>query len=210
MKKILKIFILLTICIGLNGCKLESNNMENINIYTTTYPINYLINYLYGEHSKIYSIYPTGIDIDTYELSDRKIEEYSNSNLFIFNSLDKDRDYAVKMINKNKNLKVIDVATGINYNNSPEELWLNPYNYLMMAENIKKGLTEYINNPYLIEEVDNKYNDLEYNISKLDAKLTESITNANYKTIITDNTALKYLEKYGLTVIMSVSKSPVK
>ena len=175
--------------------------MKNINIYTTTYPFNYLINVLYGDYSKIYSIYPTGVDIDEYEISNRKLKEYSKSDLFIFNSLDKDRNYAVKMINNNSNLKVIDVSTGMNYDNSVEELWLNPYNYLMMAENIKNGLAEYITNPYLVEEIEKNYEELEYNISKIDADLTESITNASYKTIVVDNDLFKYLEKYGLTVI---------
>lgn len=201
MKYIKKILLTLTIALLLSGCEIENNDMKNINIYTTTYPINYLINSLYGDYSKIYSIYPTGVDIDKYEISNRKLKEYSKSDLFIFNSLDKDRDYAVKMINDNSELKVIDVATGMNYDNSIEELWLNPYNYLMMAENIKNGLAEYITNPYLVEEIEKNYEELEYNISKLDADLTESITNANYKTIVVDNDLFKYLEKYGLKVI---------
>ena len=201
MKHIKKILLTLTIALLLSGCEIENNDMKNINIYTTTYPINYLINSLYGDYSKIYSIYPTGVDIDEYEISNRKLKEYSKSDLFIFNSLDKDRDYAVKMINNNSELKVIDVSTGMNYENSIEELWLNPYNYLMMAENIKNGLAEYITNPYLVEEIEKNYEELEYNISKIDADLTESITNANYKTIVVDNDLFKYLEKYGLKVI---------
>lgn len=198
MKKLIKIIL---ICILITGCDLNSKTMENINIYTTSYPINYLITSLYGEHSKIYSIYPTGVNISDYELSDRKLEEYSQSELFIFNSLDKDRDYAVKMINLNNKLKVIDVATGMKYDNSIEELWLNPNDYLMMAQNIKKGLAEYIKNPYLVEEIEEKYNTLEYNISKLDANLNETIENASYKTIVVDNDIFKYLKKHGLKVI---------
>lgn len=201
MKHIKKILLTLAIALLLSGCEIENNDMKNINIYTTTYPINYLINVLYGDYSKIYSIYPTGVDIDEYEISNRKLKEYSKSDLFIFNSLDKDRDYAVKMINNNSELKVIDVSTGMNYENSIEELWLNPYNYLMMAENIKNGLAEYITNPYLVEEIEKNYEELEYNISKIDADLTESITNASYKTIVVDNDLFKYLEKYGLKVI---------
>lgn len=201
MKFIKKISLLLLMPLIISGCDIESDNMKDINIYTTTYPINYLINSLYGDYSKVYSIYPTGVDLNEYKISERKLEEYSKSDLFIFNSLDKDRNYAVKMINNNSNLKVIDVSTGMNYKYSIEELWLNPYNYLMMAENIKDGLSEYINNPYLVEEIQKKYETLEYNISKIDADLTESISNAKYKTIIVDNDLFKYLEKYGLTVI---------
>lgn len=201
LKKFILINSLIIIILTLNGCNLESDNMKDINIYTTTYPLNYLINSLYGDYSKVYSIYPNGIDLNEYQISDRKLEEYSKSDLFIFNSLDKDRDYAVKMINNNSKLKVIDASTGMNYENSIEELWLNPYNYLMMAENIKEGLSEYINNPYLVEEINENYESLEYDISKIDADLTETISNAPYKTIVVDNDLFKFLEKYGLTVI---------
>lgn len=201
MKLLKKLSILICILFLTSGCETNSNNMDNISIYTTTYPINFLINTLYEEHAKVYSIYPTGITLDDYKLSDRKLEEYSKSDLFVFNSLDKDRDYAVKMINLNSKLKVIDVATGMKYENSIEELWLNPNNYLMMAENVKTGLSEYINNPYLIEEIEEKYEDLEYSISKLDADLTETIINAKYNTIVVDNDMFKFLEKHGLKVI---------
>ena len=119
-----------------SGCEIHSNKMDDISIYTTTYPINYLITSFYGEHSRVYSIYPTGVILDDYKLSERKLNEYSKSDLFIFNSLDKDRDYAVKMINLNDKLKVIDVATGMKFEHSIEELWLNPNDYLMMGENI--------------------------------------------------------------------------
>ena len=201
MKKIISLIISLGMILTLSGCNVNEKTMEDINIYTTTYPINFIINNLYEEHAKIYSVYPTGVDINKYELSTRKLEEYSKSDLFVFNSLDKDRDYAVEMINLNSKLKVIDVATGMKYDYAIEELWLSPNNYLMMAENLKNGLAEYINNPYLVEEIKEKYKDLEYEISKLDASLTETITNAESKVIVTDNDMFKFLEKYGLKVI---------
>ena len=108
------------------------------------------------------------------------------------------------MINYNSKLKVIDVSTGMDYNNSVVELWINPYNYLMMAENIKNGLSEYINNPYLVEEINKNYDSLKLDISKIDADLTESIKNAKYNTIVVDSDMFKFLEKYGLNVISLV------
>lgn len=201
MKVIKRLLLVSFICFFVCGCDIKNDNMKDINIYTTTYPINYLIKSLYGDYSKIYSIYPNGVNLEEYKISDRKILEYSKSDLFVFNSLDKDREYAVKMINKNSSLKVIDVSTGMDFENSVEELWLNPYNYLMMAENIKNGLSEYIKNPYQVEEIDKNYKTLEYNISKIDADLTESISSAKYKTIVVDNDLFNYLNKYGLKVI---------
>lgn len=201
MKKIRNICCLLVMFMILTGCVFKRDTMENIDIYTTVYPINYLVNCLYGTNSQIYSIYPNGVNLDKYQLSDKKIAEYSSKDLFVFNSLDRDRDIAIKLINKNKNLKVIDVSVGMSVNNSVLELWLNPYNYLMMAQNLKNGLNQYITDPYLIKEIENNYEDLKFNLSKLDASLKDSINDAKYKTIVVDDDALLFLEKYNLKVI---------
>lgn len=190
----------------LSGCSIDSDNMEDIDIYTTIYPIRFLISSLYGDNSTVYSIYPSGVDTDDFELSEKKLEEYADTDLFVFNSLDRDRDFAVKMININKNLKVIDVAIGMTYDYDIAELWLNPYNYLMMAQNTKDGLLEYVFNPYLISNTDgtginDKYENLRYDLSKLDADMKENISLAKYDTIVVDNNLFKFLEKYGLKVL---------
>ncbi len=204
--KYLKFGLAFVFILILSGCLFKRDSMEDINIYTTIYPVNYLIDYLYGNNANIYSIYPSDVDVLEYELSNKKIDEYAHSDLFVFNSLDKDRDYAVKMLNKNKNLKVIDVSMGMSYNNSIEELWLNPYNYLMMAQNVKDGLLEYVTNPYLISNndktgIEDRYESLKYELSNLDANLKEAINGASYTTIVVDNDLFKFLEKYNLKVI---------
>ena len=205
MKKI-KLFMLLISIFLLSGCNITKDSMGDIEVYTTIYPIKYLIDSLYGTNSTIYSIYPSGVNPEEFKLSDKKLEEYSKTDLFVFNSLDRDREFAVKMINNNKNLKVIDVSMGMTYENNITELWLNPYNFLMMAQNTKNGLLEYIDNPYLISNsdgtgIENRYDELKYNLSRLDADIKEAISLAPNKTIVVDNDMFKYLEKYNLNVI---------
>jgi len=192
----------------LSGCKLniDTDSMKDIKVYTTIYPIRYLIDSLYGTNSTIYSIYPSGVEPKDFQISDKKLEEYSQADLFVFNSLDKERDYAVKMINKNKKLKIIDVSMGMTYDNDIAELWLNPYNYLMMAQNTKNGLLEYISNPYLITNdegtgVEDKYEALKYDLSRLDADIKETISLSSYDTIVVDNDVFNFLSKYNLNVI---------
>lgn len=185
----------------LTGC-FKRDDMEDIKIYTTLYPTRYLIESLYGNNADIFSVYPSGIDVDNYEFTSKQLNEFSHSGLFVFNSKrTMERDLAIDLINKNKNLKIIDVSLGMNYSYSLEELWLNPYNYLMMAQNVKTGLEEYISNPYLIKEVDENYQVLKISLSELDAEIKEIVNNAEYTTIVVDNDALKFLEKYGLNVI---------
>ena len=206
MKKKKLLILLLGIITLLPGCSLTKDSMEDITIYTTVYPVRYLIDSLYGEYSTINSIYPSGIDPSEFELSEKKMKEYANSDLFVFNSLDRDRDFAVDMININKDLKIIDISLGMTYDNNIAELWLNPYNYLMMAQNTKNGLLEYVDNPYLISNndktgIEDKYDELKYDLSRLDADMKEDISLATYKTIVVDNDMFKFLEKYNLKVI---------
>ena len=202
MKKIKLLGLLFSVLI-LSGCDLFKNDiMEDIDVYTTTYPTNYLIKYLYGNHATVHSIYPTGVNFKEYELSDKKINEYAKSDLYVFNSQDIDYDYAIRMINENQNLKRINTTHGMpRYANSIEELWLNPYDYLMMAKNIKDSLSEYITNPYLVEEVNNNYENLSYELSKLDAVYKETLSNGTYDTIVTDNNLFNFLKKYNINVI---------
>ena len=207
MKKRIILILIMTITL-LSGCKLniDTDSMKDIKVYTTIYPIRYLIDSLYGTNSTIYSIYPSGVEPKDFQISDKKLEEYSQADLFVFNSLDKERDYAVKMINKNKKLKIIDVSMGMTYDNDVAELWLNPYNYLMMAQNTKNGLLEYISNPYLITNdegtgVEDKYEALKYDLSRLDADIKETISLSSYDTIVVDNDVFNFLSKYNLNVI---------
>lgn len=208
--KFIKILGVTTLSLILTGCLFKRDTMEDIDIYTTIYPINYLTNYLYGDYSKIHSIYPSGVEVSEFNLSDKKLREYAHSDLFIFNSLDKDRDYAVKMINENKNLKVIDTSLSVSYEYSVRELWLNPNNFLMMAQNIKDGLNEYISNPYINDEIEKKYEELNKDLSKLDANLKEALKYATYDTLVVDSDAFKFLENLlsdkSLTII-SLDKS---
>lgn len=207
MKKKIILILIMTLTL-LSGCKLniDTDSMKDIKVYTTIYPIRYLIDSLYGTNSTIYSIYPSGVEPKDFQISDKKLEEYSQADLFVFNSLDKERDYAVKMINKNKKLKIIDVSMGMTYDNDVAELWLNPYNYLMMAQNTKNGLLEYISNPYLITNdegtgVEDKYEALKYDLSRLDADIKETISLSSYDTIVVDNDVFNFLSKYNLNVI---------
>lgn len=207
MKKRIILILIMTFTL-LSGCKLniDTDSMKDIKVYTTIYPIRYLIDSLYGTNSTIYSIYPSGVEPKDFQISDKKLEEYSQADLFVFNSLDKERDYAVKMINKNKKLKIIDVSMGMTYDNDIAELWLNPYNYLMMAQNTKNGLLEYISNPYLITNdegtgVEDKYETLKYDLSRLDADIKETISLSSYDTIVVDNDVFNFLSKYNLNVI---------
>lgn len=200
MKKLTYLFLISISILTLTGC-FKRDNFEDITIYTTAYPIEYITNELYGEHSNIKSIYPDGTNIKSYNLNNKQIKDYSKSSLFIFNGLGKEETYVSDFVKYNKNLMIIDASQSIEYTYNEEELWLDPSNFLMISRNIKNGLLEYIENHYLKEEIAKNYDNLKLKISNVDANLKVIYENATHKTIVTDNNTLKFLEKYGFTVI---------
>ena len=198
MKKICSL-ILIVLVFSLTGC-IKRDNMEDITVYTTNYPSYYITKRLYGSYAKIKSIYPNGINIDDYNLTNKQIKDYSNTDLFIFNGLSKEKKYVSEMRKNNSNLKIIDTTLSMEYDYDMNELWLDPSNLLMMAQNIKTGFKEYVDSYYLNSKINSNYDKLKIEASNLDAKIKDIVSNGNSKTIVTSNNMFKYLEKYGLTV----------
>lgn len=210
MKKLIKLSILgLFVLVLSSGC-FKRDNLEGIEIVTTAYPYEYVTNLLYGEHSLVNSIYPDGTDISTYSLNDKQIKDYSNKELFIYNGLSDDKDIALELLDYNHDMMIIDATSGMETTYGEEELWLNPSNLLMITQNIKTGLNEYITNSYLKKEIDSAYEEIKITLSELDAEIKLTAENATRKTIVVNNDALKFLEKYGFTVIsLDDSTNPV-
>ena len=71
----------------------------------------------------------------------------------------------------------------------------------MMSQNVRRSLSEYASSAYLKKDVDDAYDELKINLSELDAEYRLASESTNNKTIIVADSALKYLEKFGLEVI---------
>lgn len=202
MKK--KFFIIVCTVLSLfilSGCSKDDNTTTSMTAYTSVYPVEYVLDNLYGDNIAIYSIYPDGINYKNYKLTDKQLSDYSKGDLYVYNgNIKKEKDYAVKLINNNKNIKIIDSSLGMNYTNDPAEVWLNPSNYLMMASNIKKGLEEYINEKIYSDTIESNYEELKLKLSKIDAELKQIATNANNPVLVVSSDTFMYLEKYGFIV----------
>ena len=198
-----KIIILCITCLLFCGC-LKRDTMEDIEIYTSYYPIEFITQKLYGNNSEIHSIYPDGTNPNDTSLTEKQLTDYSKGQLFIFSGLSNEKNYLYDMLSNNNNLKIIDstlsMQTNPNYGNKIEELWLDPNNLLMIARNIKDGLEEYINNYYLKNEIDNNYSNLKVELSQLSANLHLISETSDNPTLVVSNDVFKFLENYGFTV----------
>ena len=200
MKKKLLLLIILILPVFLTGC--ASDSMDDIEIIVTNYPNEYVMKKLYGNHASISSIYPDGVSTENYKINKKQKKEYSKSDLFVYNGLiEKERNLAVELLAINPDLKIIDTAYVLETEYSPEELWLNPSSLLMMSQNVRISLNEYLSNTYLKKEVNELYDKLKIDLSELDAEYRLAVESTNNKTIVVSDNALKYLEKFGLNVI---------
>ena len=200
MKKTKILTIALLSVFLLTGC-FKRDNLDDITIYTTTYPIEYLTKYIYGYNSNVLSIYPKGTNPREYTLTDKKIKEYANSDMLIYNGETKEKNIAASFMNKNKHLKIIDVSKGLTVKRDEEELWLCPSNYLMLAQNIKNELLEYTSSTLLKQEINDNYDKLKLIISSYDAELKVIAESSSNPTIVAANDVFKFLEKYGFKVL---------
>lgn len=205
MKRIIKIWILIGVMFSITGCFTE-DKLTNDNVYTTIYPIQFLTNYLYGGEKTVASIYPNGADVNNYELTKKQKEVYHKGALFVYNGLTNEKELAREFLNDNKDILLIDVAYGLNFNDGIiEELWLSPNNYLMLAKNIKYNLIEYTTSKMLVDEIEGNYKKLEEVLSYMDANLRNIATQAKNEenaVLLVSSSKLKFLEKYGFEVIV--------
>ena len=194
-----KLLLILSILILITGCKRD--DMEDIQIVTTNYPNEYIVDKLYGNHATIFSVYPDGVNVDKYKITKKQKQDNALSNLFIYTGLiDRERQLAIELLDYNSNLKIIDSSYVLETSYQTDTIWLDPSFMLMMAQNVRLGLKEYVENSYLQKEIDDQYEALKVAISELDASIRLTIEDAPYKDILTSNEGLKFLEKYGLTV----------
>ena len=191
---------ILTLTTGCNNDKLEGSN-----ITTTIYPIEYLVNVLYGDKSNITSIYPNDTNIEEYKLTEKQINDYAKTtSLFVYNGLSNEKEIAKTLINKNGDLQIIDASYGLKYKYGLEELWLNPNNFLMLANTIKDDLENLSSSKYTAEEIEKNYNQLEESLTTLDAELrtiAKAAIKNNNETIVIAYNSFGFLEKYGFKII---------
>lgn len=198
-RKFFSIVGLVLICLSLTSC-FKRDSLEGAQIYTTVYPIEYLTERLYGYNSDVRSIYPNGIDIKSYSLSNKLIKEYSNSAIFIYNGLSDEKEIAREFINANKKIEIIDVSYSLKYTYGIEELWLSPNNYLMLASNVKTSLDELIDSKYIKAEIQANFDVLEEDISLIDAELRSigsSSKNDGKNNLLVASEVLQFLNNYG-------------
>ena len=211
-RKIIYLLILSIISLTLTTGCFDGDELEGSKITTTVYPIEYIVKRLYS-NGEINSIYPNDVNINEYKLTDKQINDFSkDTTLFVYNGLTSEKEIAKTLIDKNKDIQIIDVSYGLKYKYGIEELWLSPNNYLMLANTIKNNLEELSSSKYAAENIEKNYATLEEDLSSLDAELrnlAKSAKKNNTATIVVAYEAFGFLEKYGFNVVNISSETSI-
>lgn len=203
-KKLIYLFILFIITITTTTGCFNNDQLEGAKITTTVYPIEYIVERLYGYNSTITSIYPNDTKVEDYKLTEKRLNDFSDTtNLFIYNGLSNEKEIARTLSNKNKKLQIIDVSYGLKYKYGVEELWLHPNNCLMLANTIKEDLKDLSSSKYAAEKIEENYSKLEEDLTSLDAQLRNiaKISKNNNNTIIIAYNSFGFLENYGFNIL---------
>ena len=75
--KILFLFLLLFV---ITGC-FNNDSMDNIEISTSIYPVKYVTEVLYGEHSNVVSIYPLDANTEEFEVTNVLLDHLKKMNM---------------------------------------------------------------------------------------------------------------------------------
>lgn len=204
-RKLILTILLIIILFNITGC-FKTDDLKNLNITVTTYPIEYLIERLYGENATITSIYPNGTSVSDYDLTNKQIKTYAkNTSLFVYNGITEEKEITKQILNKNKKIQIIDVSFGIKkYHYGIYELWLSPNNYLTLANTVKNDLIEIIGNKYAAESIEEKYEKLEEEILILDTELrniAEQAIKNNSHTLVIAEDSFGFLKDYGFEIV---------
>lgn len=199
MKKFVSLIFIMIIILS-TGC-IKQDKMEDINIITTIYPIEYITNRLYGEKSNIKSIYPKDSIVSDYKLTKKQLKDFSDNDLFIYNGASDEKSYAIDMVKTNKSLKIIDATYGLEIEKRRTDIWLNPANMLMIAQNIKNELSDYIYADKIKESIEKEYTLLKVDITEIEAQFKKAYNDSVNKQIISADESLNFLTRYGFEVI---------
>ena len=103
MKKIKVLLLALIATTTLTGC-FKRDNMDDITIYTTTYPLQYLVEQIYGYNSTVLSIYPAGVEVKNYELTKKQEKDYAEADMFVYNTVNEEKHIAAALLNNNPHM----------------------------------------------------------------------------------------------------------
>ncbi|TDM34638.1 metal ABC transporter solute-binding protein, Zn/Mn family [Macrococcoides canis] len=214
--------LMVTILMLLSACSSADTDKEEgkLKVYTTVFPYKSMIEQIGGEHIDVKSIYPKGIDIHTFEPTQKDSLRVAKSDLFIYSGKDLDQVGAkiagiakdkTKVVSLEDAIKESDLLTGDAHEHEHEDeheheghnhgahdphIWLDPVLNKSFAKMIKDELVA--QDEKHKKTYEGNYNKLIKDIDDIDYELKEVTKNKKHDTVYISHDSLGYLaHRYG-------------
>lgn len=221
-KYLIALTVLFSALLILTGCSDESDKKatksDQLTVYTTVYPLQYLTEQIGGEYVDVHSIYPPGSDAHSFEPTQKDMMKIADSDLFFYIGLGMEGfvDKAEKTL-ANEHVSFVPTAEKLDLpkdsdaaeehdHESEEEhehgdinphVWLNPVYMEQMATVVKDKLIKEM--PDQKETFEKNYQAVEKKLKKLDQDFRTVTKEAKQKDFVTAHAAYSYWEtEYGL------------
>jgi zinc transport system substrate-binding protein len=231
MKKLIMVGLIAVTFLAGCGQRKEENSIgkkEKLEVYTSIYPINYIVTEIGGESVSVENVVPLGTDPHDFEPSMKTVGNIRNSDLFIYNGAGLE-SWAESISNEIEPEKVIEAAKLvdlIDIEDSHEEedhdeedpddhehgdkdphIWLSLNNMNKIAKVVESKLSEL--DPENKDLYKANYEKLEEKLLNLDERYREELKGRTSSTILVSHSAFKYLAKeYDIEQIAVAGISP--
>lgn len=217
-----KLFPVLLVLLMLTACSNEENSTDGgeLTIYTTVFPLTSFVEQIAGDTVNVESIYPPGVDMHSYEPTQKDMMSYSDGDLFMTTSNVLDPVAASIAETINGDTEIVETAADIDtrafldsqhqeHDHSEDEeahdhghgsmdphIWLSPDLALEMAEAVKDSLAEH--NPESADMYNENFEILKSDIGELDEQLLTVTENPVNTDVYISHESIGYLaHQYG-------------
>lgn len=220
MKKLFPVLLLLLI---LAACSNEEHSADDgeLTIYTTVFPLTSFVEQIAGDTVNVESIYPPGVDMHSYEPTQKDMMSYSDGDLFMTTSNALDPVAASIAETINGDTKIVETAADIDtgafldshhahehdhgedeeahdhdHGSMDPHIWLSPDLAAEMAEAVKNSLAEH--NPESADMYNENFEVLKSDIEEIDEQLLAVTENPVNTDVYISHESLGYLaHQYG-------------
>ncbi|WP_213810693.1 metal ABC transporter solute-binding protein, Zn/Mn family [Jeotgalicoccus sp. WY2] len=220
MKKLFPVLLLLLI---LTACSNEDNSTSDseLTIYTTVFPLTSFVEQIAGDTVNVESIYPPGVDMHSYEPTQKEMMSYSDGDLFMTTSNELDPVAASIADTINGDTEIVETAADIDtgafldsqhahehdhgedeeahdhgHGSMDPHIWLSPDLAIEMAEAVKNSLAEH--NPESADMYNENFEVLKSDIEEIDEQLLAVTENPVNTDVYISHESIGYLaHQYG-------------
>ncbi|WP_186578180.1 metal ABC transporter solute-binding protein, Zn/Mn family [Aquibacillus kalidii] len=224
MRQIYLVLILLLLSLSV-GCNNQSGNNSDDEpvIYTSIYPIQYIVERLTGTSVQVETVYPPGTDPHSYEPTAKEMTRQSQADAFFYlgsnletftetvaGALEQEDVHLIEL-GVHEQLFELHQTNGLeldthglhdehHHGDHDPHIWLDPIRTIKLASFIKEELKELI--PVQSQKIDNNYKLLVADLKMLDEKFKQVLAEKEHKELLVSHASLGYWEdRYGIEQI---------